>query len=103
MSQLMAGRMAGPTRVGYHHLWSSSGPHKVDITLASANQSSAGPQRRRIRGPQAWELIIFSPPACRFLVSGIFDLEPIRLNYLNERLGLDAAEARRNSPLFAST
>ena len=45
-------------------------------------------------------MIIFSPPACRFLVSGIFDLEPIRLNYLNERLGLDAAEARRNSPLL---
>jgi arylformamidase len=31
-------------------------------------------------------------------ISGIFDLEPIRLNYLNEKLGLDVAEARRNSP-----
>jgi arylformamidase len=33
-------------------------------------------------------------------ISGIYDLEPIRLNYLNVKLGLDAAEARRNSPLF---
>ncbi len=33
-------------------------------------------------------------------ISGLFDLEPIRLNYLNVRLGMDAAEARRNSPLY---
>lgn len=31
-------------------------------------------------------------------VSGIFDLEPIRLNYLNDKLRLDPAEAARNSP-----
>src|SRR5580700_1383980 len=33
-------------------------------------------------------------------ISGIYDLEPIRLNYLNEKLGLDRAEAERNSPLL---
>ena len=32
-------------------------------------------------------------------ISGIYDLEPIRLNYLNEKLCLDTAEAQRNSPL----
>jgi acetyl esterase/lipase len=32
-------------------------------------------------------------------ISGIYDLEPIRLCYLNDKLGLDAAEARRLSPL----
>jgi arylformamidase len=32
-------------------------------------------------------------------ISGVFDLEPIRLCYLNEVVGLDEAEARRNSPL----
>jgi hypothetical protein len=31
-------------------------------------------------------------------ISGLFDLEPIRLCYLNEKLGLDAEQARRNSP-----
>jgi arylformamidase len=33
-------------------------------------------------------------------ISGLYDLEPIRLNYLNVKLGLDAAEAHRNSPMF---
>jgi arylformamidase len=33
-------------------------------------------------------------------ISGIYDLEPIRLNYLNEKLRLDLAEAERNSPLL---
>jgi acetyl esterase/lipase len=33
-------------------------------------------------------------------ISGIFDLEPIRLSYLNDKLRLDEAEARRNSPLL---
>lgn len=32
-------------------------------------------------------------------ISGIYDLEPIRLNYLNEKLGLDPDEAVRNSPI----
>jgi arylformamidase len=33
-------------------------------------------------------------------ISGIYDIEPIRLNYLNDRLGLDEETALRNSPLF---
>jgi hypothetical protein len=33
-------------------------------------------------------------------ISGIYDLEPIRLNYLNEKLGLDPQEAERNSPFL---
>ena len=32
-------------------------------------------------------------------ISGIYDLEPIRLNYLNEKLALDPAETHRNSPI----
>jgi acetyl esterase/lipase len=33
-------------------------------------------------------------------ISGLFDLEPIRRSYINDKLGLDEAEARRNSPLL---
>jgi arylformamidase len=33
-------------------------------------------------------------------ISGLFDLEPIRLCYLNDKLRLDPAEAARNSPLL---
>jgi acetyl esterase/lipase len=32
-------------------------------------------------------------------ISGIYDLEPIRLSYINDRLGLDADAARRLSPV----
>ena len=35
-------------------------------------------------------------------ISGIFDLAPIRLCYLNEKLRLDEDEARRNSPILVS-
>ncbi len=31
-------------------------------------------------------------------ISGVFDLEPVRLCYLNDDMGMDAATARRNSP-----
>lgn len=33
------------------------------------------------------------------MIAGLYDLEPIRLCYLNKVLGLTAAEVRRNSPL----
>ena len=32
-------------------------------------------------------------------ISGIYDLEPIRLCYLNDKLGMDEAEVGRNSPV----
>ena len=32
-------------------------------------------------------------------ISGIYDLEPIRLCYLNDKVGLDEGEAQRNSPV----
>jgi acetyl esterase/lipase len=40
------------------------------------------------------------PVAGGLAISGLFDLEPIRLCYLNDKLGLDAEQARRNSPLL---
>jgi arylformamidase len=33
-------------------------------------------------------------------ISGLYDLEPIRLSYINDKLGLDEAEAERNSPIL---
>lgn len=35
-------------------------------------------------------------------ISGVFDLEPIRHSYLNEKLGLDRESARRHSPIHWS-
>jgi arylformamidase len=31
-------------------------------------------------------------------ISGLFDLEPLRLSYINDKVGMDEAEAARNSP-----
>ena len=36
-------------------------------------------------------------------ISGIYDLEPIRHSYLNEKLGLDEAMSHRNSPIMQAT
>jgi len=36
-------------------------------------------------------------------ISGIYDLEPIRHSYLNDKLGLDEAASRRNSPVKQPT
>lgn len=32
-------------------------------------------------------------------VSGVYDLEPVRLSYVNDKVGMDPAEARANSPI----
>jgi acetyl esterase/lipase len=45
-------------------------------------------------------MALAEPAVCGGLaISGIYDLEPIRLTYLNDKLRLDAGEAARNSPL----
>ena len=36
-------------------------------------------------------------------ISGIYDLEPIRHSYLNEKLGLDEAMSHRNSPMMQAS
>ena len=46
--------------------------------------------------------MVLDDPAVKggLAISGIFDLEPIRLNYLNTKLGLDADAVQRLSPLL---
>lgn len=39
-------------------------------------------------------------PAALVLIGGVYDLEPIRLSYVNEPLRLDPAAVARNSPLL---
>ena len=38
--------------------------------------------------------------AAGLAISGIYDLEPMRLSYINDKLRLDEAEQKRNSPMF---
>jgi arylformamidase len=65
-----------PRRV--HLSGSSAGAHLVAMALASTPSGVAGAT----------------------LLSGMFDLEPVRHCYVNDALGLDAAGARRNSPVW---
>lgn len=64
---------------------SSAGAH-LAMMLYTADWEARGLPRDLIKG------------ACA--VSGIYDLEPIRLTYVNDALGMDEREARANSPLL---
>ncbi len=86
-------RIVGEIRGGIAWLADNIARHRGDPLRLYVSGWSAGGHLtamamddRRVRGGLA--------------ISGIYDLEPIRRNYLNEKLGLDVATARRNSPLF---
>jgi arylformamidase len=71
-----------PARI--HVAGHSAGGHLTAMVLAT-DWSAFGLDRDPVRG------------ACA--ISGLYDLEPIRLCYLNDVLGLDALGAERNSPI----
>ena len=62
----------------------SAGGHLTAMILATDWPSFAGIPDGAVKGGCA--------------ISGVFDLEPVRLTFLNEDLGLDAESAARNSP-----
>jgi arylformamidase len=66
-----------PTRV-----WVAGHSAGGHLTAAAAADPGPGPR-----------------PAGGFAFSGLYDLEPIRLSYLNDTLAIDAAEARRTEPV----
>ena len=76
------------------------------ITWVEANAPRWGGDARRIV-VSGWSAgghltaMALSHPAVRggLAISGIFDLEPIRLSFLNEKLKLDAGDVARLSPL----
>lgn len=64
----------------------SAGGHLAAMLLATDwSRSDAGVPANGLKGA--------------VLVSGLFDLEPIRLSYINQVLAMDEAMAARNSPL----
>lgn len=85
-------------------LWLSRNANKFggDPSQIYVTGSSAGGHLTATMVSTDWAL--FSAPkdlvkgGCA--MSGLYDLEPIRLCYLNEKLGLDRESARRNSPLL---
>ncbi len=63
----------------------SAGGHLVAMMAATDWPGDQGLPKTVVRGGVA--------------ISGLFDLEPIRLSFLNDDLGLNADQARRNSPI----
>jgi acetyl esterase/lipase len=79
--------------------------HAVQWLGARLGDYGAEPDRLYVAGHSAGghlTAMAMESPAVRggLAISGIYDLEPIRLNYLNDKLRLDEAEAERNSPLM---
>ncbi|HUA53186.1 MAG TPA: alpha/beta hydrolase [Candidatus Sulfotelmatobacter sp.] len=76
----------------------------VDWLLANLARLGGDPDKLYVSGHSAGghltSIAMDNPRlAGGIAISGIFDLEPIRLNYLNDKLGLDVAEAERNSTI----
>jgi len=76
----------------------------VAWTIEHAKEWGGDPARVFVSGNSAGghlTAVAMSDPrvAGGIAISGLFDLEPIRLSYLNEKLGLDETEAERNSPI----
>jgi arylformamidase len=77
----------------------------VDWLAAHAAEHGGDPTRIYLSGHSAGGHLTAmamerSGVAGALALSGLYDLEPIRLNYLNEKLGLDEASARRHSPIL---
>jgi arylformamidase len=77
----------------------------IDWLSAHAREYGADPARLCVSGHSAGghlsAMLLGRPGVAGVLaISGLFDLEPIRLCYLNEKLRLTPDAARRNSPVL---
>ena len=85
-------------------IWRHAQDHQYDPNRIHVCGHSAGGHLTAVLAATNWVALGQDLPqnliksACA--ISGIFDLEPIRLCYLNEVLGMDAAVSKRNSPLY---
>ncbi|MFO0293000.1 MAG: alpha/beta hydrolase [Rhodospirillales bacterium] len=78
----------------------------IDWLLANLGRLGGDPNRLYVGGHSAGghlTAIAMGNPrvAGGLAISGLFDLEPIRLSYLTAAIGMDVLEARRNSPIHA--
>jgi arylformamidase len=80
------------------------GEHGGDSTRVALGGHSAGGHLTAMCLEARWDDeygLGRDPIAAAVLVSGIYDIEPLRYSYLQPSLQIDDGIARRNSPLFA--
>lgn len=90
------GEMIEECRLALEWLRAHAGDHGFDGARITASGHSAGAHLLAMLLASEPE----NPVSAALLISGIYDLEPIRLTYVNDPLGLDAGTARALSPLY---
>lgn len=85
-------------------LWHHAPAYGYDRTRIYVSGHSAGGHLTLMAMLTDWPTLDAGAPADLvkggFSISGVYDLRPIRLSYLNDKLGMDDAVAARNSPLL---
>ncbi|GAC1541376.1 MAG: alpha/beta hydrolase [Vulcanimicrobiaceae bacterium] len=81
-------------RRGYARALAHASGHGVDVTRTVVGGHSVGAQL-------AGAIVAQNAVRGALVLSGIYDLEPIRRSSINDWIALDEASARRNSPLYA--
>ncbi len=82
--------------------WQAAASYNGDRARLHVAGHSAGAHLAAMAALTDWSAVAPGLPAdvvrSATAISGLYDLEPVRLSYINQVLALDAAAARRNSP-----
>jgi len=96
-------RIVAAIRRGILWLWQHAADYGYDRDRIYVSGHSAGGHLTLMAMLTDWPALDAAAPADLvkggLSISGLYDLQPIRQCYLNDKLGMDEAEAARNSPL----
>ena len=96
-------RIVDEVRRGVAFLWREAARFGYDRDRIHVSGHSAGAHLAAMVAATDWSLLEPAMPQATIrsagLISGLFDLEPVRLTAANRALRLDEATARRNSPV----